>query len=94
MHIPIYASSVFFELHKFNGSFHVEIYYKRDRGEDEVPLKPLFIPNCGEKCPLEKLYEIYNDILPTQDFETECRLPETTEYTKIVSVHSRSNTSM
>lgn len=66
---------MFFELHQFNGVYHVEIYYKRDRGEDKVPLQPLFIPNCGQKCPLNKFYEIYQDILPTEDFDTECRLP-------------------
>lgn len=62
------------ELHQSNGTFHIEIYYKRDRGDDKVPLQPLIIPNCGNKCPLHKLNEIYQDILPTKDFETECRL--------------------
>lgn len=77
-HVPIFASAMFFELHKFNGTFHVEIYYKSYRGEDKVPLEPLSIPNCGTRCPLEKFYEIYQDVIPTEDFDTECRLPEYT----------------
>lgn len=67
---------MFFELHKFNGTFHVEIYYKRSRGEDKVPLEPLSIPQCGKKCPLERFYELYRDVIPTEDFDTECRLPD------------------
>lgn len=73
--MPSYAACLFFELHQFNGTYHVELYYKQERGEDKVPLQPLFIPNCGEKCPLSKLYELYQEILPTEDFDTECRLP-------------------
>lgn len=73
--MPSYASCLLFELHQFNGTFHVELYYKHERGEDKVPLQPLFIPNCGQKCPLNKLYEIYQDIIPKEDFDTECSLP-------------------
>lgn len=77
--MPPYASCLLFELHQINGTFHIELYYKQDRGNDKVPLQPLSIPNCGNnnKCPLSKLYEIYRDILPTEDFDTECRLPST-----------------
>lgn len=64
-----------FELHRVNGKFHIEIFYKRDRGADKVQLQPLVIPNCGPKCPLNKLNDIYRDVIPTGDFETECRLP-------------------
>lgn len=73
--MPPYASCLLFELHQINGTFHVELYYKQERGEDKVPLQALFIPNCGQKCPLNKFYEIYDDIIPTEDFDTECRLP-------------------
>lgn len=75
--MPTYASCLLFELHQLNGTFHVELYYKRERGDDKVPLEPLEIPNCGKKCPLDKLYEVYKDIIPTEDFDTECRLPTT-----------------
>lgn len=69
------------ELHKSNGIFHVEIFYKKNRGEDAEPLEPLTIPNCGKQCPIEKFFEIYEDIIPTDDFETECRSLEFAEYT-------------
>lgn len=54
----------------------MEIFYKNYRGDDPVPLKPLSIPNCGKKCPLDKLYEVYKDIIPTKDFEVECHVPD------------------
>lgn len=72
--MPPYSSALMFELHQINETFHVELYYKQDRGEDKVPLEPLFFPNCGQKCPLHQLYEIYRDIIPIEDFDTECRL--------------------
>lgn len=75
--MPPYSAAIMFELHQINGTFHVELYYKQERGEDLVPLQPLLIPYCGQKCPLNKLYEIYRDIIPTEDFDTECRLSST-----------------
>lgn len=75
-HIPPYASCLFFELHKSNGVYHVEIFYKRNRGDDSEPLEALFIPDCGKKCPLNQFYKIYQDIIPVEDFETECRRVE------------------
>lgn len=62
----------------------MEFFYKKNRGEDSEPLEPLLIPNCGKRCPLEKLYEIYEEIIPVDDFETECRvsvLSNVMEYT-------------
>lgn len=73
--MPPYSACLFLELHHFNGTFHIEIFYKRDRGEENVSLQPIVIPNCGRKCPLSKLNDIYRDVIPTGDFETECRLP-------------------
>lgn len=33
------------------------------------------ILNCGtSKCPLDKWYELYKDILPTQGYDDECKL--------------------
>lgn len=32
------------------------------------------MPNCGTKCPLDKMYEWYDDILPEQSFDEECKL--------------------
>lgn len=62
------------ELHKSNDEYYIEIFYKRNRGEDVEPLEPLYIPNCGQKCTLSKMNELYHDIIPTGDFETECKI--------------------
>lgn len=48
----------------------MEIYYKREHSDDRARLEPLDMPNCGQKCPLDKLFELYQDDLPTEDFET------------------------
>lgn len=34
----------------------------------------LNIPNCGEQCPLFKLYKLYDDVLPRESYEEECEL--------------------
>lgn len=78
-HIPIYASCLFFELHKSDGDYHIEIFYKRYRGEDKEPLEPLFIPECGKKCSLKKLYKLYKDIIPKKDFDQECNIDKLQE---------------
>ncbi|XP_031617001.1 prostatic acid phosphatase-like [Contarinia nasturtii] len=70
-HIPPYSSCVFFELHRNKGKYHIEVYYKRDRGVDKRPLQPLRL-RCGPKCPLNEFYDKYNDIIPTKSFDEEC----------------------
>lgn len=37
-------------------------------------IRVLHLPNCGTKCPLHKLYDLYKDILPSESFEIECAL--------------------
>ncbi|XP_031628603.1 prostatic acid phosphatase-like [Contarinia nasturtii] len=70
---PPYASSVHLELYKVDEKEHyIQIFYRKS---DEEILLPLNIPNCGEKCPLDQLYKLYNDIIPDRDHDTECRLP-------------------
>lgn len=39
-----------------------------------IKLPPINIPGCGPKCPLEKLYQIYADVLPTRSHDDECAL--------------------
>lgn len=34
------------------------------------------IPNCGTECPLQKMYEIYDHVLPKFDYKIECELYE------------------
>lgn len=58
-----------FELYEQKGSHYVQLFYKNST---EATL--LEFPGCGTKCHLDDLYDIYEDILPTQSFEEECAL--------------------
>ncbi|XP_055308428.1 prostatic acid phosphatase-like [Sitodiplosis mosellana] len=73
LHVPPYASSLFFELYRQNDSYFVQLFYRKTPTEN-VPA--LNIPNCGTMCPLDKFYVLYRHILPTdyEDFESLCRL--------------------
>lgn len=69
LHLPPYASSLHFELYKNSGNEHyVQLLYKKF---DEENLQPLNIPKCGEKCSLDKFYELFNKIIPG-DYHSEC----------------------
>lgn len=70
-HVPPYASCVLFELYKSKENFYVQLFYKNTTEEN---LPPLNITGCGTKCPLDKFYQLFDDIIPKQDFETECKL--------------------
>ncbi|XP_031632798.1 lysosomal acid phosphatase-like [Contarinia nasturtii] len=72
LHQPKYASCMFFQLYSSDEMPYVKIFYRKSG--NVVNIKPLNIPNCGSKCPLEKLYELYQHILPTQQFDKECAL--------------------
>lgn len=73
VHIPPYASSLYFELYKYRSEYFVQFFYRRTPTEIVSPLK---IPNCNIMCPLDRLYGIFKDILPTdsEDFATLCQL--------------------
>ncbi|XP_031636524.1 uncharacterized protein LOC116349297 [Contarinia nasturtii] len=70
---PTYAGCLFFELYKVKSEWdhYVQIYYKNSI---DTEITALHIPKCGIKCPLDKLYALYDDILPTQSFTKECKL--------------------
>lgn len=71
--LPPYASSLLFELYKVDEKEHfIQLFYKQF---DEENLSPLNIPGCGERCPLQKFYELYSYIIPS-DFQSECRTPQ------------------
>lgn len=48
--------------------------FYRNSTDTEPPA--LNIPNCGIKCPLDKWYELYENVMPTQSFIEECKLRE------------------
>lgn len=59
-----------FELRKIGLNYFVQIFYKNTTNEN---LEPLSFPGCGSLCPLKKVAELYENVLPG-DFETECRI--------------------
>lgn len=73
VHIPPFAASVHLELYKSVDNFYVQLFYRTDSSE-YIP--PIEIPNCGIKCPLEEMFELYQDILPSDNdtFESLCSL--------------------
>ena len=69
LHGPPYRACIMLELHKHGHDYSVQVFYKNTTGD---PL-PMNIPRCGTSCPLDKMYELYAEVLPG-DFDHECRL--------------------
>lgn len=69
LHGPPYAACVMLELRLLNDVPVVQIFYKNTTAE---PLL-MSIPYCGVSCPLAKMYELYEPVLPG-NFEDECRM--------------------
>lgn len=66
------ASCLLFELYQSdNNNPHVQIFYKNST---QVNIPAMEIPGCGTKCPLSKMYDLFDDILPKNSFEVECKL--------------------
>lgn len=70
-HTPPYAACIMFELRIKKGIPYVQIFY---RNTTDLYPPALHIPNCGQLCPLKDLYRLYSSILPTEDFDNECKL--------------------
>lgn len=58
------------ELRRYNNTPFVQIFYKNTTATP----KSMNIPNCGYFCPLDKLFQLYSDILPEKSFDNECKL--------------------
>lgn len=56
-----------FELHLIKKIPHIQIFFKNNN-----KVVHLTIPNCGQSCPLEKMFKLYANIIPLYDHETEC----------------------
>jgi lysosomal acid phosphatase len=66
-HSPPYRATVLLELRKLNNKFFVQIFYKNTTAEPE----PQNIPGCGTSCALDKLFDLYSDVMP-EVWEQEC----------------------
>lgn len=61
-------------MHKTETEHYIQLFH---RNLDEKFVPALEIPNCGDsKCPLNKWYELYKDVLPTKPYEEECKLED------------------
>lgn len=69
--LPSYGSCILFELYKSDETPYIQIFYKKT---PKTKVKPMKIPNCGVKCLLDDLYKLYDDFLPTLDYNVECQL--------------------
>uniref|UniRef100_A0A182K0N3 acid phosphatase n=1 Tax=Anopheles christyi TaxID=43041 RepID=A0A182K0N3_9DIPT len=71
LHNPPFASCILVELRQptDGGQAYVEIFYKNTTAE---PFQ-LAVPECGGRCTLDRMFEIYDSIMP-QDWEAECKL--------------------
>lgn len=61
-----------FELYKnANDDAYVQLFYKN---ASEPTL--LEFPNCGDKCTISTLNDIYAEIIPSEDYDDECTLSD------------------
>lgn len=67
-HNPPFTATIMMEMRELNGMYFISIYYKNETNEPYL----LAIPNCGTFCPLHKMFEIYNDVLPSGNRNAEC----------------------
>lgn len=71
LHSPPYRACIMIELRLVNDKPYIQVFYKNTT--DENP-PAMHIPNCGQLCALEDMYKTYEDVLPTNDHTTECRI--------------------
>lgn len=71
LHSPPYASALLFELRAHNNVSYVSIFYKNSTGTPE----PMFIPDCGISCPLDKTFQLFQNSMPLRDRDEECTVP-------------------
>ncbi|XP_068911191.1 venom acid phosphatase Acph-1-like [Tenebrio molitor] len=61
-HVPPFGATIFFEIHNIKGQYGLKLFY-----QDYTAGRPrlLTIPGCASFCPLEDLYELVGENLPT-----------------------------
>ncbi|XP_055637636.1 prostatic acid phosphatase-like [Toxorhynchites rutilus septentrionalis] len=70
LHNPPFAACLMLELRQpSSGKPYISIYYKNTTAEPEA----LEIPNCGTRCPLHRMFKVYEDVIPG-DWDRECQV--------------------
>lgn len=68
-HNPPFAATVLFELRQYGKDYRVQVFYKNSTANPA----PLDLPGCGTSCPLDKMFEVYKEVLPV-NWDDECAL--------------------
>lgn len=71
LHSPPYRACILFELRLISDVPYLKIFYKNSTDRNPAAIN---IPNCGQLCSLENMYKLYNSVLPTDHFVTECKI--------------------
>ena len=67
---PPYAAAIIAELIREENNWFIQFSYKN---ESDSPPYPLYVPNCGHKCPVETLRQLTADVTVTQaQWEIKC----------------------
>ncbi|XP_061391753.1 lysosomal acid phosphatase-like [Musca vetustissima] len=71
--MPRFSALISFELHQNleTEEYFVEIYFQNDPKLEPVPLT---VPGCSFQCPLNKLLELIQDVMPNAIYEEMCQL--------------------
>lgn len=76
LHFPPYASSVHLELYKTtDDQYYVQVFYRKSNEEHPQALN---VPGCGSKFSVQQFLDYYKEIIPENDFDSECRLQSLT----------------
>lgn len=70
-HNPAFTATVMLELRIIDNTPHVALVYKR--GPQDTTAEHMEIPECGKYCPLSKMFDLYENVMP-RDWDEECRL--------------------
>lgn len=70
-HNPPFTATVMMELRIIDNVPHVAVFYKK--GPADKIGQQMEIPNCGKYCPLSKMFDLYESVLPV-DWDDECQL--------------------
>lgn len=71
IHNPAFTATVMMELRIIDNTPHVALFYKTSP-EDHTSTQ-IDIPKCGKYCPLSKMFDLYDDVLP-KNWDEECEL--------------------
>ncbi|XP_043649078.1 venom acid phosphatase Acph-1 [Drosophila teissieri] len=80
--MPRFSALIAFELHQNSqtGEYFLEIFFQNDPNKEPQQLQ---IPGCEKQCPIDKLIELTNDIIPDAPYADLCRAKGTQGGVKI-----------